>query len=394
MQCKSGKAELDYGISPIFSCKKGCRGRVACGMMKKNRVRRKEMKMELSEITEPLLKWYDDNARKLPWRDYPTPYRVWVSEIMLQQTRVEAVKPYFERFVRELPDIAALARVPEDRLLKLWEGLGYYSRARNLQKAARMVLKEYGGALPQDPKELVRLPGIGEYTAGAISSIAYGRPEPAVDGNVLRVIARLTVDERDIRHPAAKRLTAEKLKKIYPVGKSGEFTQALMELGATVCLPNGAPLCDKCPLAFLCEGFKTGRAASLPVISPKPARKIEQKTVFLILCKGKAALRKRPATGLLAGMWEFPCVPGILSQQQAQRTLKEWGFPETQPERLSNAKHVFTHVEWRMTGYLVRVASAPNDFFWADSEDFDSRCAVPSAYKHFLKVLQSLDEMC
>lgn len=352
--------------------------------------------MDLRSIVEPLLKWYEKNARKLPWRDDPTPYRVWVSEIMLQQTRVEAVKPYFERFVRELPGIEALAAVPEDRLLKLWEGLGYYSRARNLQKAARAVLERCGGVLPSEPKELLKLPGIGEYTAGAISSIAYGRPEPAVDGNVLRVLARLAADEREIRDPAVKRGEAEELRKIYPAGRSGDFTQALMELGATVCLPNGAPLCGSCPLSALCEGLKTGRAASLPVVSPKPARRQEEKTVFLILSGGKAALQKRPENGLLAGMWEFPCAPGALSAREARRALAAWGFPEAEPEPLPGAKHVFTHVEWHMAGYLVRVPvqGRPEGFFWAGREDFGSRCAVPSAYKNFLRILQLQGELC
>ena len=292
----------------------------------------KGISMDLKSITEPLLGWYDKNARKLPWRDNPTPYRVWVSEIMLQQTRVETVKPYFERFVREVPDVTALAAVPEDRLLKLWEGLGYYSRARNLQKAAKMVLEEYGGTLPAEPKELRKLPGVGEYTAGAISSIAYGRPEPAVDGNVLRVLARLKADGRDVRNPAVKRGEAEELRKIYPQERCGAFTQALMELGATVCLPNGAPLCGSCPLAGLCEGLRTGRAASLPVLLPKPPRRIEERTVFLLLCGGKAALQKRPETGLLAGMWEFPCAPEKLSAQKARETLATWGIPDAEPE--------------------------------------------------------------
>jgi A/G-specific adenine glycosylase len=313
---------------------------------------------------------------------------------MLQQTRVEAVKPYFERFLRELPDIGALAAVSEDRLLKLWEGLGYYSRARNLQKAARMVLKEYGGVLPREPKELRRLPGIGEYTAGAVSSIAYGRPEPAVDGNVLRVLARLTADERDIRGTAVKRDEAAQLRGIYPEGRCGEFTQALMELGATVCLPNGAPLCGECPLSALCEGLKTGRAASLPVVSPKPARKKEEKTVFLLLCGGKAALQKRPETGLLAGLWEFPCAPGVLSEKEAHKILSGWGFLRVQPEPLPSAKHVFTHVEWHMAGYLVHVPEPAGDFFWAGRKDLGERCAVPSAYKNFLRILQSRAELC
>lgn len=350
--------------------------------------------MNLQKIVCPLLVWYGENARKLPWRENPTPYRVWISEIMLQQTRVEAVKPYFEKFVRELPDVRALAAVPEDRLLKLWEGLGYYSRARNLKKAAQAVLEQYGGVLPQNPKELLKLPGIGEYTAGAISSIAYGRPEPAVDGNVLRVLARLTADERDIRAPSAKRVAAGNLRKIYPAGRSGEFTQALMELGATVCVPNGAPLCGRCPLLSLCEGRKTGRAASLPVISPKPARRVEERTVFLILCGGKAALQKRPETGLLAGMWEFPCAEGALSENEAKRVLAAWGFPGSSPERLPPAKHVFTHVEWRMTGYLACAAAPGTRFFWAGREDFGARCAVPSAYKSFLKILKERGKLC
>lgn len=350
--------------------------------------------MNLSEITRPLLQWYGENARSLPWRDNPAPYRVWISEIMLQQTRVETVKPYFERFVRELPDVGALAEVSEDRLLKLWEGLGYYSRARNLRKAARMVLEEYGGVLPSEPKELLKLPGIGEYTAGAISSIAYGRPEPAVDGNVLRVLARLKADERDIRDPSVKRSEAGELRRIYPQGRCGDFTQALMELGATVCLPNGAPLCGSCPLSTLCEGLKAGKATSLPVVSPKPARRKEEKTVFLILCGGKAALQKRPANGLLAGMWEFPCAPGALSVLEACRTLSGWGFPEAKPEPLPGAKHVFTHVEWQMAGYLVRVPEQAENFFWAGREDLGSRCAIPSAYKNFLRILKSLGELC
>lgn len=351
-------------------------------------------RMNLADIVRPLLRWYEENRRSLPWREEPTPYRVWISEIMLQQTRVEAVKPYFERFLRELPEVEALSSAPEDRLLKLWEGLGYYSRVRNLQKAARIVVEQYGGILPGDPGELRKLPGIGEYTAGAISSIAFGRPEPAVDGNVLRVLARLTADERDIRDPAAKRLAAENLRGIYPAGRSGDFTQALMELGATVCLPNGAPLCERCPLSSLCEGLKTGRAEALPTASPKPARRREEKTVFLILCGGKAALQKRPETGLLAGMWEFPCAPGTLSEEEARLILSGWGVSAQGMEPLPGAKHVFTHVEWQMSGYLVKSEFMTKNFFWADREDLGSRCAVPSAYKKFLKILQSRCELC
>ena len=350
--------------------------------------------MNLSEIVGPLLRWYAENKRELPWRDEPTPYRVWVSEIMLQQTRAAAAKPYFERFVKELPDVEALAAAPEEKLLKLWEGLGYYSRARNLQKAARLVLSRYGGALPREAAELKRLPGIGDYTAGSVASIAFGRPEPAVDGNVLRVLARLTADPRDVRDPASKKRAAAALRKIYPEARSGDFTQALMELGATVCLPNGAPLCGGCPLSCLCEGLKTGRAASLPVASPKPARKTEERTVFLLLCGGRVALRKRPESGLLAGMWEFPCEAGALSPGEAEQTLAGWGLSARGLESLKPAGHVFTHVEWRMSGYLARVGDRADAFRWADRGELAAGYALPSAYKSFLRFLLTREELC
>lgn len=346
--------------------------------------------MEFSRIVEPLLSWYAGNARALPWRNDPTPYRVWISEIMLQQTRVEAVKPYFERFVREVPDIPSLAALPEERLLKLWEGLGYYSRARNLKKAAQAVAGQYGGSLPADAQELRKLPGIGEYTAGAVASIGFGLPEPAVDGNVLRVAARLTASHRDISAPAVKRELAGELRKIYPAGRAGAFTQALMELGATVCLPNGEPLCGKCPLAALCEGRKTGQAASLPVTAPKPARKTEERTVFLLLCGEAAALRRRPEKGLLAGLWEFPCAPGRLSLQEAEGQLAEWGLSAQEIRPLPGAKHVFTHLEWHMAGYLARVREETGGFAWARAGELAQRYAVPSAYRAYLGCLAKL----
>ncbi len=346
--------------------------------------------MDFSRIVGPLLSWYEGNARVLPWRNDPTPYRVWVSEIMLQQTRVEAVKPYFERFVREVPDIAALARLPEERLLKLWEGLGYYSRARNLKKAAQAVAEQYGGSLPADARELRKLPGIGEYTAGAVASIGFGLPEPAVDGNVLRVASRLAASHRDISNPAVKRELAGELRKVYPSGRAGAFTQSLMELGATVCIPNGEPLCDKCPLSSRCEGRKTGEAASLPVTAPKPARKTEERTVFLILCGEAVAVRRRPETGLLAGLWEFPCAPGRLSPGEAEEQLSEWGLsaPEIQP--LPSAKHVFTHLEWRMSGFLARVPERNAGFAWPERTRFFRDYALPSAYRVYLGCLKKL----
>lgn len=348
------------------------------------------MGTNLSGIVTPLLAWYHAHARVLPWRDSPTPYHVWVSEIMLQQTRVEAVKPFFERFLAELPTVAALAAADEAQLLKLWEGLGYYSRVRNLQKAANIVMKEYGGALPQEPEALVRLPGVGAYTAGAIASIAYGVSAPAVDGNVLRVIARLTGSRTDITEPAVKRTMQQRLREIYPAGQAGDFTQALMELGALVCLPNGAPKCGECPLNALCTAREQGIQSELPVKKAKKERRVEPRTVFLIVCEEKAALRKRPAKGLLAGLWEFPSDEGALSPQKAEEWLAKQGITPLSLEPLPGAKHIFTHIEWRMTGYLVRAEQPAPGFVWAGKEELQNVYALPSALKAFVREYMEL----
>ena len=247
----------------------------------------------LQQIPEKLLKWYDQNARILPWRENPQPYRVWVSEIMLQQTRVEAVKPYFERFLKALPTVEDLAQAPEEQLLKLWEGLGYYNRVRNLQRGARAVMTEHGGVIPASFEALKKLPGIGDYTAGAIGSIAFQIPVPAVDGNVLRVISRVLYRRDNILDAKVKRRIEGEIKEILPE-RTGDFNQSLMELGATVCLPNGAPKCNECPLQELCRAHLVGDEESLPVKTKAKKRKIEQRTVFLLVCDGKIALRKRP----------------------------------------------------------------------------------------------------
>lgn len=351
--------------------------------------------MDLSEIVQPLLHWYSEHARVLPWRDEPTPYRVWVSEIMLQQTRVEAVIPYFERFLAELPTLEALADAEEPQLLKLWEGLGYYSRVRNLHKAAQTVMREYGGVLPQEPEVLAKLPGIGAYTAGAIASIAYGRPAPAVDGNVLRVIARVTANRGNVSENAVKRSMERDLKQIYPPDRAGDFTQALMELGALVCLPNGAPKCEECPLFGLCSARMQNCTDELPVKAAKKERKIEQRTVFLIVCGGKAAIRKRPEHGLLAGLWEFPSADGTLSKTQAQEWLAERGLKPEKLERLPKAKHIFSHVEWHMTGYLTEVPEIPGQsgLTPAERDDLLQTYTLPTAFKAFLSRYMERDEI-
>lgn len=339
-----------------------------------------------ADLSIILLSWYDNNARALPWRTRPTPYRVWVSEIMLQQTRVETVLPYFERFVSALPDIAALAAADEALLMKLWQGLGYYGRARNMQKAARAVMQRHGGVLPHSPEELIKLPGIGGYTAGAIASIAYGCPAVAVDGNVLRVLSRLAASREDVSRPETKRACGELVRSMLPQDRPGDFNQALMDLGATVCLPHGEPLCGECPLAGSCAGHKGGIAGSLPVKAARKPRPVRLLTVFVLLSGGRILLAKRPQKGLLAGLWEMPNAEGWLDEAGTAALLGQWGASDFTLTRLEDAKHIFTHVEWRMRGYLAEVSgfSPPWEHAWADGPALRRDYAVPSAFKAYL----------
>lgn len=343
--------------------------------------------MILSNIIEPLLAWYEREKRDLPWRRSKDPYQIWISEIMLQQTRVEAVKGYFARFLSALPDIYALAQVPEQQLLKLWEGLGYYNRARNLQKAARQVTQEFGGILPADYEKLLTLPGIGNYTAGAIASIAYDLPTPAVDGNVLRVLSRITANYADIAAPKTKRAAESALREIMPAGRCGEFNQSLMELGAVVCVPNGPPECGRCPLADLCKARVAGIAEELPVKAAKKPRRIEQHTIFLLVCDDKLAIRRRKARGLLAGLWELPSSPRALDWEEAVVQARTFGLEPLRAEPLCSAKHIFSHIEWQMTGWKITVAqNSPmkNGLIWATPEQLRQDYALPSAFRTYL----------
>ena len=335
------------------------------------------------EFIQPLLGWYDENKRILPWRDQHNAYYTWVSEIMLQQTRVEAVKPYFERFIRELPDIPALAACPQEKLLKLWEGLGYYSRARNLQRAAKEITVL--GGFPDTYDGLLALPGIGDYTASAIAAAAFGRREPAVDGNVLRVMTRLTDCHDDISDPKTKRAVRAALAEVMPEEPADIriFNQAMMELGATVCGPNTAPRCDDCPVSGLCLGRQRGTAETLPVKKAKKERRVEEKTVLLLKRDGKIALRKRPKTGLLAGLWEFPNVEGALDETAAGAAVEAVGLSVIDWQSRLTAKHIFTHVEWRMTGYALTVrGDGPAELEWVDAAGLAAR-SVPSAFARY-----------
>ncbi len=341
----------------------------------------------IPNIASPLLSWYHQHARSLPWRDHPDPYAIWVSEIMLQQTRVEAVKVYFERFLQQLPTISDLANADEQTLLKLWEGLGYYSRVRNLQKAAQVVVLEHGGQLPSSFDELKKLPGIGDYTAGAIASMAFQFPVPAVDGNVLRVMTRLTADDRDITKPAVKKdyfCQIETLLK--PLSRSGDFNQAVMDLGATVCLPNGLPKCESCPLSHLCQAFAQNRMLEFPVKPSKKPRKIEKHTIFLLRQNDRVALVKRPDSGLLAGLWEFPHVQGALSLKHAVAQLEQWGIQTKHIEKSIPHTHIFSHIEWHMSSYLVtgKEHQFPNfPFIWVSKEQLLQTYPLPSAFQPF-----------
>ena len=434
--------------------------------------------MVLEEIVQPLVKWYRDNKRILPWRDKDNAYYTWVSEIMLQQTRVEAVKPYFQRFITELPDIQSLAECPEEKLLKLWEGLGYYNRVRNMQEAAKTVKDEYNGRLPEDYQALLSLKGIGSYTAGAIASIAYGEKVPAVDGNVLRVISRITESTEDISRQSVRRKIEQQVSQIMPSDCPGDFNQALMELGAVICVPNGQAKCAECPIAFTCLAHRHDKADMIPVKAPKKARtqdnrtvliiqdgectairKIEQqvsqimpsdcpgdfnqalmelgavicvpngqakcaecpiaftclahrhdkadmipvkapkkartqdnRTVFIIQDGECTAIRKRPEKGLLAGLYELPNTQGYLKSEDALLYVKELGLDPLYIEELPPAKHIFSHIEWRMQAYRIKVSSLKTtqdkELIFVSKEQSGKQYAIPSAFGAYAKYIK------
>ena len=338
-------------------------------------------------LADALLPWYAANARDLPWRRDADPYRVWISEIMLQQTRIEAARGYYERFIAALPTVEALAAAPEEQVLKLWEGLGYYSRARNLHRAARLIVEEYGGRLPADPAALRALPGVGDYTAGAIASIAFGLPEPAVDGNVLRVCARLTCCSDSIGEPRVKAACRQALREQYPAGQCCAFTSALMELGETVCLP-GTPDCPVCPLAGMCAAWAAGRPADWPVMPGKKPRRVQERTVFLLEHEGRVALIRRPDKGLLAGLWEFPNTEGILDEAAALARAQAWGCRPEAIVPCGDAQHIFTHLEWHLTGWRIRCAAAPDRFTWTTARERKERYSTPSAFRFYTDLLE------
>ena len=336
----------------------------------------------VSQLSNVLLPWFYENRRDLPWRKDKEPYHIWLSEIMLQQTRVEAVKGYYKRFLNAVPDIASLSNVDDELLHKLWEGLGYYSRVRNLKKAAIVIMQEHGGEFPQSYDAVRKLPGIGDYTAGAICSIAYDQKTPAVDGNVLRVFSRLTDDPTPIDTPAMKKKAADALRIVYPE-RAGDFTQALMELGATLCGPNRKPDCENCPCKAFCRGYANHTAEALPVKQPKKERKQVNMTVFILCCDGQYAIEKRTDRGLLAELWQFPNTEGFLDVKEAVAYLKTKDISVKDVLRQVERKHIFTHIQWNMRGYYLEVSRKSDAYSWFTAEKIESEAALPTAFRQF-----------
>ena len=337
---------------------------------------------QMTSLPSALLPWYRENRRDLPWRKNREAYHVWLSEIMLQQTRVEAVKGYYTRFLDVLPNVEALANCDDALLHKLWEGLGYYSRVRNLKKAAQVILEKHGGVFPRTYEAVRALPGIGDYTAGAICSICYDLPTPAVDGNVLRVVSRLTEDPTPIDLPAQKKAVSAALAEVYPE-EAGEFTQALMELGATLCGPNRKPRCGECPCRDFCGGALHGTAEQYPVKLPKKGKRTEEKTVFILSCDGCYALEKRPDTGLLAGLWQFPNVPGKLDVPQALAAAEKLGVTPRDIHKQIDRTHIFTHIRWEMRGIFLEVSEPAGNFLWLTEQQIEKEAALPTAFRQF-----------
>lgn len=346
------------------------------------------MSERLAGISKPLVDWYRSHERTFPWRTDPSPYRVWVSEIMLQQTRIEAALPYFERFMQTLPTVQSLAEASEDVLLKLWEGLGYYSRVRNLQKAAQQIMTVHGGQVPSKYDELIKLSGIGEYTAGAIASIAFGERVAAVDGNVLRVMARLLDEDGDVMQPTVRKRLAAIVGDLVPAEDPGGFNEGLMELGETICLPNTIPHCDRCPIRDFCAVGGTERAAQLPTRKQPKPRRVEQRTVKIVMADGdkrQVLLHRRDNRGLLSGMWELP---NVLTEEDDGWLPQEWNATVLYKKLSVSGKHIFSHIEWHLTGevFFTEPFAPPKNYVWVSQDELE-QYALPTAFRLFSQQL-------
>lgn len=345
----------------------------------------------LMEVRDAVVEWYRTNKRQLPWRENVNAYRVWVSEIMLQQTRVEAVKPYYERFLNEFPTVQELAAADEDKLLKLWEGLGYYNRVKSMQKAAKQVMVDYHGEFPDTYEEIRSLTGIGNYTAGAISAFAYGIPEPAVDGNVLRVISRILSNDEDIMKASVRTKVEDSIREVIPAGAAGDFNQGLIELGALICVPNGMPKCEECPVKEWCLAREENRVMKLPVKTKAKARKIEKRTVFIVKDGEKVLIRKRPSKGLLSGLYELPNELGHLEEEEVIAYCKKNNLSPLRLKKLGSGKHIFSHVEWHMEGYAIQLdeleENRTEEMLFAEPKEIEKEYPIPSAFEYYMQFL-------
>lgn len=342
----------------------------------------KETESLYRQLPTVLLPWYHENARVLPWRENKDPYRVWVSEIMLQQTVVKTVCGYYDRFLAAFPDVQDLAVADDDKLMKLWEGLGYYSRARNLKKAALQVVHDYQGRFPQKYEDILSLSGIGVYTAGAIASICFDQPKAAVDGNVLRILSRIMAEDEPINNEKTKKHMADCLEEVYPQGKCGDFTQALIELGALICTPK-KPKCTHCPAKAFCLAYKNNIVEHYPVKKPPIEKKIEYKTVFLLRCGERIALERRTEKGLLSNLWQFPNTDGLLNANDAVRYSESYGIYPKALLSERHDKHIFTHKRWEMVCYEIQCTNAVPQFVWVSEEQLRTDYALPTAFRKF-----------
>ncbi|MBR2719422.1 MAG: A/G-specific adenine glycosylase [Clostridia bacterium] len=331
-------------------------------------------------FAEHLLRWYDEHARTLPWRGIHNAYHTWVSETMLQQTRVETVLSYYQRFIDRFPTVEALAAAPEDEVLKLWEGLGYYRRARNLHRGARQVAEELGGVIPSDVKELLKISGIGEYTAGAIASIAYDRCVPAVDGNVIRVVSRVRGIRENVGIPSVKRQITQAAAELVPQERPGDFNQAMMDLGATICVP-GTPSCERCPVAEMCDACREGDAEDIPELPRKNPPKVINYDLCLIYNGDRVLMRQRTET-MLQGLWIYPMIEEHHTAKQLPALVKRRiGLPVADIQPAGEAKHVFTHQVWQMKIYTMSTtAEAPDGWRFVTLEEMQA-LTIPTAVK-------------
>jgi len=343
-------------------------------------------KIEETFMQEELLYWYDNEYILLPWRQDSDPYKIWVSEIMLQQTRVEAVIPYFERFIKRLPTVRDLAEIKEDELMKLWQGLGYYRRVKNMQVAAKQIMEDYGGTLPKTKKELMSLKGIGDYTAGAIASIAYGEVAPAVDGNILRIFARLFGVKDNIRNTKVRKHLGQLYEPYIPKERPGDFNQALMDLGRKICIPSKNPRCEECPLFSKCYTYKHNLQSSIPFLEKKKARRKEKKTILVFEKDGHIWIRKRPKEGLLSSLYEYTTMDGHLSIEEVEETFT---VANETISTMPSSKHIFSHIEWDMIGYYVKtnIAKVDDEGMYVSLSDIKNTYSIPTAFQAYTKWL-------